>query len=119
MTNLDGFVDNVDIVNVLRDWDWDAIGITDTETLQGLPDLYEAIKKTGKKMLPGAELLLVEDELRILTNLSEKEVPEINDIKDQEFVVFDLETTGLSRFADKITEIGAVRIKKRRDHRNF
>ena len=111
MTNLDGFVDNVDIVNVLKDWDWDAIGITDTETLQGLPDLYEAIKKTGKKMLPGAELLLVEDELRILTNLSEKEVPEINDIKDQEFVVFDLETTGLSRFADKITEIGAVRIK--------
>ena len=111
MTNLDGFVDNVDIVNVLKDWDWDAIGITDTETLQGLPDLYEAIKKTGKKMLPGAELLLVEDELRILTNLSEKEVPEINDIKGQEFVVFDLETTGLSRFADKITEIGAVRIK--------
>lgn len=111
MTNLDGFVDNVDIVNVLKDWDWDAIGITDTETLQGLPDLYEAIKKTGKKMLPGAELLLVEDELRILTNLSEKEVPEINDIKDQEFVVFDLETTGLSRFADKITEIGAVRVK--------
>ena len=111
MTNLDGFLDNVDIVNVLKDWDWDAIGITDTETLQGLPDLYEAIKKTGKKMLPGAELLLVEDELRILTNLSEKEVPEINDIKDQEFVVFDLETTGLSRFADKITEIGAVRIK--------
>ena len=111
MTNSDGFVDNVDIVNVLKDWDWDAIGITDTETLQGLPDLYESIKKTGKKMLPGAELLLVEDELRILTNLSEKEVPEINDIKDQEFVVFDLETTGLSRFADKITEIGAVRIK--------
>lgn len=111
MTNLDGFVDNVDIVNVLKDWDWEAIGITDTETLQGLPDLYEAIKKTGKNMLPGAELLLVEDELRILTNLSKKEVPEINDIKDQEFVVFDLETTGLSRFADKITEIGAVRIK--------
>ena len=111
MTNLDGFVDNVDIVNVLKDWDWEALGITDTETLQGLPDLYEAIKKTGKKMLPGAELLLVEDELRILTNLSEREVPKINDIKDQEFVVFDLETTGLSRFADKITEIGAVRIK--------
>lgn len=110
MTNLDGFVDNADIVRVLNDWNWDAIGITDTATLQGLPDLYEAISKTGKKMLPGAELLLVEDELRILTNLSEKPVPQIKDIKDQEFVVFDLETTGLSRFADKITEIGAVRV---------
>lgn len=110
MTNLDGFVDNADIVRVLNDWNWDAIGITDTATLQGLPDLYEAISKTGKKMLPGAELLLVEDELRILTNLSKKPVPQIKDIKDQEFVVFDLETTGLSRFADKITEIGAVRV---------
>ncbi|WP_297281723.1 PolC-type DNA polymerase III [uncultured Anaerococcus sp.] len=111
MTNLDGFVDNNDILSVLNDWEWDAIGITDTETLQGLPDLYDAISKTGKKMLPGAELLLVEDELRILTNLSDKEVPKIHDIKDCEFVVFDLETTGLSRFQDKITEIGAVRVK--------
>ncbi len=111
MTQLDGFVDSCDIIEVLKDWEWEAIGITDTETLQGLPDLYDAITKNGKKMLPGAELLLVEDELRILTNLSNKEVPQIKDLKDQEFVVFDLETTGLSRYADKITEIGAVRIK--------
>ena len=111
MTNLDGFVDNKDIVSILDDWEWDGLGITDTETLQSLPNLYDAISKTGKKMLPGAELLLVEDELRILTNLSDKRIPETSDIKDQEFVVFDLETTGLSRFKDKITEIGAVRVK--------
>lgn len=111
MTNLDGFVDNTDILRILDDWEWDAIGITDTETLQGLPDLYDAINKKGKKMLPGAELLLVEDELRILTNLSDNPVPKTKDIRDQEFVVFDLETTGLSRFKDKITEIGAVRVK--------
>ena len=111
MTNLDGFVDNSEILKVLGEWEWDAIGITDTQTLQGLPDLYSAISKTGKKMLPGAELLLVEDELRILTNLSSSPIPTTKDIKDQEFVVFDLETTGLSRFADKITEIGAVRVK--------
>ena len=119
MTNLDGFVDNTDILKVLTDWEWDAIGITDTETLQGLPDLYDAISKTGKKMLPGAELLLVEDELRILTNLSSNPVPTTKDIKDQEFVVFDLETTGLSRFADKITEIGAVRIKMEKSQKNL
>ena len=111
MTTLDGFVDNADIVDTLNDWDWEAIGITDTESLQGLPDLYDTLARNGKRMLPGAELLLVEDELRILTNLSDKKVPQTKDIKDQEFVVFDLETTGLSRFTDKITEIGAVRVK--------
>lgn len=49
MTNLDGFVDNTDILRILDDWEWDAIGITDTETLQGLPDLYDAINKKAKK----------------------------------------------------------------------
>lgn len=111
MTNLDGFVDNKDLVDTLKAWKVDTVGITDTETLQGLPDLYEALTKADIKMLQGAELLLVEDELRILTNLSDRQVPEIRDIKDQEFVVFDLETTGLSRYKDRITEIGAVRVK--------
>ena len=111
MTQLDGFVDNCDIIDFMNDWEWEAIGITDTQTLQALPDLYDSLAKNGKKMLPGAELLLVEDELRILTNLSDKKVPDIKDIKEQEFVVFDLETTGLSKYSDKITEIGAVRVK--------
>lgn len=110
MTNLDGFVDNKDLINTLKSWKMDAVGITDTETLQALPDLYDALSKEGIRMLPGAELLLVEDELRVLTNLSDKKVPDISDIKDASFVVFDLETTGLSKYKDRITEIGAVKV---------
>ena len=63
MTNLDGFVDNKDLINTLKSWKMDAVGITDTETLQALPDLYDALSQEGIRMLPGAELLLVEDEL--------------------------------------------------------
>ena len=111
MTNLDGFVDNKDLINTLKSWKMDAVGITDTETLQALPDLYDALSKEGIRMLPGAELLLVEDELRVLTNLSDKKVPDISDIKDTSFVVFDLETTGLSKYKDRITEIGAVKVE--------
>lgn len=110
MTNLDGFVDSKDLINTLKSWKMDAVGITDTETLQALPDLYDALSKEGIRMLPGAELLLVEDELRVLTNLSDKKVPDISDIKDASFVVFDLETTGLSKYKDRITEIGAVKV---------
>lgn len=114
MTNLDGFVDNKDLIKTLKAWKMDAVGITDTETLQALPDLYDALGKEGIKMLPGAELLLVEDDLRVLTNLSNKEIPEVKDIKEQTFVVFDLETTGLSKYKDRITEIGAVRVENGR-----
>ena len=111
MTNLDGFVDNKELVETLKSWGMDTVGITDTETLQGLPDLYNDLSKAGIKMLAGAELLLVEDELRILTNLSDKDIPKITNLRDGTFVVFDLETTGLSKYQDKITEIGAVKIE--------
>lgn len=110
MTNLDGFVDNKDLLRTLKAWKMGAVGITDTETLQALPDLYDSLSKEGIRMLPGAELLLVDDELRVLTNLSDEEVPPIKKIEEGSFVVFDLETTGLSRYRDRITEIGACKV---------
>ena len=110
-TNLDGFVDDGDLLTTLKDWGWDTIGITDTETLQALPYLYDSYKKNGIRVLNGVELLLVEDELRILTNLSDKEVPSFKNLEDGSFVVFDIETTGLLKYRDAITEIGAVRVE--------
>ena len=110
-TNLDGFVDDKELLETLTDWKWDTIAITDTENLQALPHLYDNYKKNGIRLLNGAELLLVEDELRILTNLSDKNLPDFKNIEDGSFVVFDIETTGLLRYRDAITEIGAVRIE--------
>src|SRR5699024_8673032 len=110
-TNLDGFVDDGELLPVLKDWGWDTIGITDTENLQVLPYVYDKYKKNGIRVLNGVELLLVEDELRILTNLSNEEVPTFKDLEDGSFVVFDIETTGLLKYRDAITEIGAVRVE--------
>lgn len=111
MTNLDGFVDSKDLVNTLKDWGHDTVGITDTATLQGIPDLYNSLSANDIKMLSGAELLLVDRNLRILTNYTDQEIdPNIKSLNDQDFIVFDLETTGLSSYNDKITEIGAVRV---------
>ena len=59
MTNLDGFVDNKDLIRTLKAWKIGAVGITDTETLQALPDLYDSLSKEGIRMLPGAELLQI------------------------------------------------------------
>ena len=110
-TNLDGFVDDSDLLGTLTDWGWDTIGITDTENLQVLPNIYDKYKSKGIKVLPGAELLMVEDDLRILTNLSEKDPADFKKLEEGSFVVFDIETTGLLRYRDAITEIGAVRVE--------
>ena len=110
-TNLDGFVDDGDLLSVLKDWGWDTIGITDTESLQVLPFVYDSYKKNGIRVLNGVELLLVEDDLRILTNLSDKDVPSFKNLEEGSFVVFDIETTGLLKYRDAITEIGAVRVE--------
>ncbi|WP_316131581.1 exonuclease domain-containing protein, partial [Anaerococcus vaginalis] len=111
MTNLDGFVDMDELSQKLKAWGHSACGITDTETLQALPDMYDKLGKNDIKMLAGAELLLVDKNLRILTNNYNKKINDISDLKNQRFIVFDLETTGLSKYIDKITEIGAVKIE--------
>lgn len=110
-TNLDGFVDDGVLLKVLKEWGWDTIGITDTENLQVLPYVYDSYKKNGIRVLNGVELLLVEDDLRILTNLSDKDLPNFKNLEDGSFVVFDIETTGLLKYRDAITEIGAVRVE--------
>lgn len=111
MTNLDGFVDMDELAKRLKSWGHTACGITDTETLQALPDMYDKLGKNDIKMLAGAELLLVDKNLRILTNNYNKKINDISDLKDQRFIVFDLETTGLYKYSDKITEIGAVKVE--------
>lgn len=60
MTNLDGFVDMDELAKRLKSWGHTACGITDTETLQALPDMYDKLGKNDIKMLAGSELLLVD-----------------------------------------------------------
>ena len=82
-----------------------AIAITDHGVVQGYPDAQAAAKKTGIKMLYGCELYMVEDKLNAIKNPCN--VP----LNKAKYVVFDLETTGLSCRYDKIIEFGAVKIE--------
>ncbi len=83
-----------------------AIAITDHGVVQGYPDAQAAAKKHGLKMLYGSELYMVDD----------KEVYVFNPTKvrlnSATYVVFDLETTGLSTYYDRIIEFGAVKVEK-------
>lgn len=83
-----------------------ALSIADHGVVYGFPDAQKAAKKTGLKMLYGCEFYMVDDELQYINNPSNIELSHAN------YVVFDLETTGLSCRYNRITEFGAVRIEK-------
>ena len=90
-----------------------AVAVTDHNSLQAYPDIYNALQKANKgkeekdkfKALYGAELNVVDVESNIV--FKNKEFP----LFDQEYVVYDTETTGLNPGVDQMIEIGAVKVK--------
>ena len=104
LSQMDATIDPETIVKVAKEWGHKAIAITDHGNVQGFPPAMLASEKIGMNVIYGMEAYFVND-----TNL-----PIYGDRRDDfngEFCVFDLETTGLSRISDKITEIGAVIVK--------
>lgn len=104
MSAMDGVSSFKKIAERAQKWGHKAIAITDHGVVQGFPEAMEVSKELGIKVLYGVEGYLVNDNTPIVSNYK----------KDKEydtFVVFDIETTGLSPRNDMITEIGAVKIK--------
>lgn len=104
MSAMDGFCTATQLINRAKDFGHKAIAITDHGVVQAFPEAYETSKKTGVKVLYGVEGYFVNDGAPIAFNSQSLPL-------NGEIVVFDIETTGLSSSVDKITEIGAVKIK--------
>lgn len=104
MSSMDAICSVKGLVSRAAKWGHPAIAITDHGVVQGFPDAMNAAKKEGIKVLYGVEGYLTEDNKDAIENANDKSL-------SQEFVVFDLETTGFSNINDKITEIGAVKIR--------
>lgn len=105
MSQLDATADVADIIKTAKKFGQPAIAITDHADLQALPNAFEAGKKTGMKVIMGLEANMVEDHGLLVLN------PASMKYEDREFVIFDVETTGLSSVYDTIIEIGAVKMK--------
>lgn len=102
---MDGVSKVEKIIAQAAKWGHSAIAITDHGVLQAFPDAMKAGKKNNIKIIYGVEGYLINDEESVIWG----------DYKanfDQSFVVFDIETTGLSPEKEKITEIGAVKIRE-------
>ncbi|QKS71399.1 PolC-type DNA polymerase III [Paenalkalicoccus suaedae] len=88
-----------------KKWGHEAIAITDHAVAQAFPEAYGAGKKHGVKIIYGIEANLVDDGVPIAYNPVERE------LNDETYIVFDVETTGLSARYNTIIELAAVRIK--------
>ena len=113
MSSMDALTDTAAAVKQAAAWGHRAIAITDHGCAQSFPD---AMKAASKMKVAGTE-----ENIKILYGC---EGYYINDVDDRivvhgdkdigfgdEFVAFDLETTGLSSKTDTIIEIGAVIMK--------
>ncbi len=101
MSSMDALTNTEEAVALATRWGHRAIGITDHGVAQAFPDAMKAGKNI--KILYGCEGYFVND-------IDEKVAVKGPGDMDfhGEYVVFDLETTGLSYENDAITEIGAA-----------
>ncbi len=123
MSDFDGVSEAKDIVKRAYGWGHRAIAITDHGVVQGFTDAYhvwEDLWKTEKgkckdqnkeppdkqdffKVIYGVEAYLVDDLKEIVTG-------DRGGTLGDDFVVFDIETTGFSPVNNRIIEIGAVKV---------
>ena len=102
MSAMDALPDTKDAVKRAIAWGHPAIAITDHGVAQSFPDAWSAGK--GKcKVLLGTEAYYINDVDERLTVRGS-----LDQDLDEAIVCFDLETTGLDKETEVITEIGAV-----------
>ena len=108
MSQLDAVTDAAALVKRAASWGHKAIAITDHGVVQAYPEVMNTVadlKRAGKdiKVLYGMEGYYVNDMVPAVKG-------EENSALAGDFIVFDIETTGLSNKTERITEIGAVRM---------
>ncbi len=104
MSSMDGIVSLEPLIKTLEDWGHEAVAITDHGVVQAFPEALDLARNSDLKIIYGVEGYLITDKKTIVENYNGGR---------ESYVVFDIETTGLSNKNDRITEIGALKIDAR------
>ncbi|MCH6267086.1 PolC-type DNA polymerase III [Neobacillus citreus] len=105
MSQMDAVTPVATLIAQAKKWGHKAIAVTDHAGAQSFPEAYSAGKKNDIKILYGVEVNLVDDGVPITFNDAHRLLAE------DTYVVFDVETTGLSAVYDTIIELAAVKIR--------
>jgi len=104
MSELDGMIDVSDLIKQVTSWGHKAVAITDHGVVHAFTGASNIAKNFKDfKLILGMEGYLVDDLKGAVENSKGQAI-------DADYVVFDIETTGLNETSDDIIEIGAVRI---------
>jgi len=106
MSAMDAVSDVGDLIKRAKEWGHTAIAITDHGVAQAFPDAMKAAQKAGIKAIYGVEGYYknTKAETPVVSGPMDAQL-------DDEIVVFDIETTGLTPVDCEIIEIGAVVLK--------
>ena len=104
MSAFDGVASISDYAATAARWGHKAFALTDHGNVQAYPEAQKAAKKSGIKVIYGAELYVVDESLTYIYNPCDRELGK------ETYVVFDTETTGLSCRYDRLIEFGAVKM---------
>jgi DNA polymerase-3 subunit alpha (Gram-positive type) len=105
MSQMDAVTPVSALVTQAAKWGHKAIAVTDHAGAQSFPEAFSAGVKNNIKILYGIEANLVDDGVPIAYNVAHRL------LADDTYVVFDVETTGLSAYYDTIIELAAVKIQ--------
>ncbi|WKX02533.1 PolC-type DNA polymerase III [Candidatus Mycoplasma mahonii] len=104
MSAMDGISSATELVKKAEEWGHEAIAIVDKDGIQSFTDFYNATKKSKVKPIYGATFDVISRNNKSIYNHSDKT------LERTDYIVFDIETTGLSPIFDEIIEFGAVKI---------
>ena len=105
MSQMDATNSITELATRAHKWGHPAIAVTDHGNVQAFPEAFSVAQKTGIKMLYGMEANVVDDGIPLVYNENHEE------LAHQTYVIFDVETTGLSAIYDKVIELSAVKMQ--------